>query len=80
MNALGVRFIKHYESLEQQCVSNEQCDVFAVFAAENLGVRVENTVLITETGCENLTPGIPREISEIEALMKIKGAGQTGKK
>jgi Xaa-Pro aminopeptidase len=45
-------------------------DVFAVFAAENLGVRVENTVLITETGCENLTPGIPREIAEIEALMK----------
>ena len=25
----------------------------AVFAAENLGVRVEDTVLITETGCEN---------------------------
>lgn len=55
-------------------------DVFAVFAAENLGVRVENTVLVTETGCENLTPGIPREISEIEALMKTKGAGQAGKK
>jgi Xaa-Pro aminopeptidase len=48
-------------------------DVFAVFAEENLGVRVENTVLITETGCENLTSGIPREIPEIEALMKKKG-------
>jgi len=46
------------------------CDVYAVFPGEKLGVRVENTVLITETGCENLTPGIPREISEIEALMK----------
>jgi Xaa-Pro aminopeptidase len=46
------------------------CDVYAVYAAENLGVRVENTVLITETGCENLTPGIPRDIPEIEALMK----------
>jgi Xaa-Pro aminopeptidase len=46
------------------------CDVYAVFARENLGVRVENTVLITESGCENLTPGIPREISEIEALIK----------
>jgi len=45
-------------------------DVFAVFAAENLGVRVENTVLVTETGCENLTPGLPRSIAEIEALMK----------
>lgn len=46
------------------------CDVFAVYADENLGVRVENTILITETGCENLNPGLPREISQIEALMK----------
>ena len=45
-------------------------DVFAVFAKENLGVRVENVVLITETGCENLSAGLPRGISEIEALMK----------
>jgi len=45
-------------------------DVFAVFEDENLGVRVENVVLITETGCENLSAGLPREISEIEALMK----------
>ena len=46
------------------------CDVFAVFPGEDLGVRVENTVLITETGCEILNPGIPREIEEIEALMR----------
>ena len=45
------------------------CDVFAVFPGEDLGVRVENTVLITESGCEILNPGIPREIEEIEALM-----------
>jgi len=36
------------------------CDVFATFPDEKLGVRVENTVLITETGCENLTAGINR--------------------
>ena len=47
-------------------------DIFAVFPGENLGVRMENTVLVTETGCENLTAGIPREISEIEVLMKKK--------
>jgi hypothetical protein len=41
---------------------------------------VENTILVTETGCENLTPGIPREISEIEALMKTGRAAQPGKK
>jgi len=33
------------------------CDVFATFPGEDLGVRVENTVLITETGCENLSAG-----------------------
>jgi len=43
---------------------------------ENLGVRTEDTILITEDGCENLTAGIPREIEEIEAIMKKKGAAQ----
>lgn len=53
---------------------------FAVFPDENLGVRVEDTILITEDGCENLTKGIPREIDEIEALMKKKGSIQILKK
>ena len=48
----------------------------AIFAAENLGVRVEDTVLITETGCENLTAGIPRTVKEIEELMKKPGIPQ----
>jgi Xaa-Pro aminopeptidase len=51
-----------------------------VFAAENLGVRVEDTILITETGCENLTAGIPRTVKEIETLMKQDGAAQVLKK
>jgi len=36
------------------------CDVFATFPEENLGVRVENTVVITETGCENLSALVRR--------------------
>lgn len=44
----------------------------AVYPAENLGVRVENTVLITADGCENLTDGIPREVRDIEEFMKKK--------
>ncbi len=53
---------------------------YAVFPEENLGVRVEDTILITEDGCENLTAGIPREIVEIEALMKKPGIVQVLKK
>jgi len=46
------------------------CDIYAVFPGEDLGVRVEDTIVITETGCENLTPGLPRTVEEIEAFFK----------
>lgn len=51
-----------------------------IYAAENLGVRVEDTILITETGCENLTAGIPRTVKDIEELMKKPGIAQVLKK
>jgi Xaa-Pro aminopeptidase len=37
---------------------------------ENLGVRIEDVVLVTATGAENLTRGAPRTVAEIEALMR----------
>jgi Xaa-Pro aminopeptidase len=51
-----------------------------IYPEENLGVRVEDTVLITEAGCENLTAGIAREVKDIEALMKKDGVPQVLKK
>jgi Xaa-Pro aminopeptidase len=39
-------------------------------ASENIGIRVEDDVLVTEGGCEVLSQGIPKEIAAIEALMK----------
>jgi Xaa-Pro aminopeptidase len=45
---------------------------YMTWPGEDLGVRVEDTILITETGCENLTAGIPRTIKEIEAAMAVK--------
>jgi len=39
--------------------------------ATGIGIRIEDTVLITEDGCEVLTAGVPKEIDEIENLMRI---------
>ena len=36
------------------------------------GVRIEDDILITANGCENLSAHIPKEIDEIEALMKAR--------
>lgn len=38
---------------------------------EKVYCRVEDTVVITENGVENLTPQCPLELDEVEALMKI---------
>ena len=35
-----------------------------------IGVRIEDDILVTENGCEILTDTIPKEIDEIEAVMK----------
>lgn len=35
-----------------------------------IGVRIEDDVLITETGCRVLTAALPKEVKDIEALMQ----------
>ena len=34
-----------------------------------IGVRIEDDILVTETGCEVLTSGVPKEIDEVEDLI-----------
>ena len=36
---------------------------------ESIGIRIENDVLITETGCMDLSAAIPKTVEEIEAIM-----------
>lgn len=38
-------------------------------AQEGIGIRIENDILITESGCTDLSAAIPRTIEEIEAIM-----------
>ncbi len=40
---------------------------------ETLGIRIEDTVVITEDGYENLSTGLPRTVQEIEAEMREAG-------
>jgi Xaa-Pro aminopeptidase len=35
----------------------------------NIGVRIEDDVLVTAAGCEILTTGAPKQPAEIETLM-----------
>lgn len=35
-----------------------------------IGIRIEDTILVTKDGCEVLTRGIPRTVEEIETFMK----------
>lgn len=38
-----------------------------------IGIRLEDNLLITESGCRNLSKGIPKGIAEIEKLMGSEG-------
>ncbi|HEY3382348.1 MAG TPA: Xaa-Pro peptidase family protein [Vicinamibacterales bacterium] len=44
---------------------------------KNLGIRIEDDVLVTDTGCEVLTAGAPKEIAEIEKLVRSGKPGVT---
>ncbi len=48
------------------------CDVNMPYD-EDFGLRLEDTVVITEGGCEVLSLGVPRTISEVEAMVAETG-------
>ena len=36
----------------------------------NIGIRIEDDAIVTDTGCELISRGVPVEVAEIEALMR----------
>ena len=46
------------------------------FEELGIGIRIEDTILVTEEGCEVLTEGIPKEPEEIERFMRESQAGK----
>ncbi len=44
-------------------------DMTAPVTLRGIGVRIEDNILVTATGCEVLTAEVPKEISEIEAIV-----------
>jgi len=40
------------------------------YPEKGIGVRIEDTILITADGCDVLTAAVPKEIAEIEALLR----------
>ena len=45
------------------------CEPGIYIPEEAIGIRLENDILLTENGCENLTIAIPIEIDEIEHIL-----------
>lgn len=55
-------------TIEPGCYIRPAADVPEAFW--NIGIRIEDDALVTENGCDYLTDGVPREIDDIEALMR----------
>ncbi|HMA94988.1 MAG TPA: M24 family metallopeptidase, partial [Polyangiaceae bacterium] len=39
---------------------------------KDIGIRIEDDVLVTETGVENLSQAIPRAVDEVERIMSSR--------
>jgi Xaa-Pro aminopeptidase len=43
---------------------------------KNIGVRIEDSYLLTESGLERLSAGVPRTVEEVEQFIKTRGVKQ----
>jgi Xaa-Pro aminopeptidase len=44
-------------------------DPAAPAALRGIGIRIEDDILVTDTGCEVMTAGVPKEIKDLEAVI-----------
>ncbi len=63
---MGVAAAKELESKERDAAGYEEFEVPAQFLG--IGVRIEDDILITEHGTENMTAAVPSDPDEVEAL------------
>ena len=49
------------------------CDIQLFRLEEEIGIRIEDTIAVTEMGYENLSLAVPRTVADIEALKKNDG-------
>jgi Xaa-Pro aminopeptidase len=64
-----------YRTLEPGMVVTMEPGIY--LPEENIGVRIEDDVLITPTGYRMLTARLPRTVDEIEAIMAAAKTGQS---
>ena len=61
------RYKNDDELLEEDMVFTLEPGLY--FDDLNLGIRIEDTLVVTKDGCEVMSDGIPKTVEEIEAFM-----------
>ncbi len=68
---LDVHDVGHYkEPLKEGMIITIEPGIY--IKEEGIGIRIEDDVLITKNGCENLSANLPKEIEEIEHIINEK--------
>lgn len=84
-NSLGHTVGMEVHDVRMPTETLEPGEIFTIepqmnFPDEHFGIRLEDILLITASGCENLSAFVPIEIQTIENLMKERGLSDAARK
>ncbi|MGE0710080.1 MAG: aminopeptidase P N-terminal domain-containing protein [Planctomycetota bacterium] len=65
---------EHRRALEPGMVLTVEPGIY--LSKEDLGVRIEDYVVVTKDGCRVLSDGVPRTVAALEALARREGVGK----